>query len=125
MPNLIVVNDLRDWPLDVEGVEIVPARDYLTDSRFADLRGAKVFNLCRSYRYQSVGYYVSLLAEARGHKPVPSVTTVQDLKTPAVIRIASEDLDEDIQRSLGPIRSREFVLSIYFGHTMWPNGTNA
>lgn len=118
MPNLIVVNDPRDWPLAIEGVEIVPARDYLTDSRFADLRGAKVFNLCRSYRYQSVGYYVSLLAEARGHKPVPSVTTVQDLKTPAVIRIASEDLDEDIQRSLGPIRSREFVLSIYFGHNV-------
>ncbi len=47
----------------------------------------------RSYRYQSVGYYVSLLAEARGHKPLPSVSTIQDLKTPAVVKVLSEDLE--------------------------------
>ena len=39
----------------------------------------KILNLARSYAYQSLGYYCSLLAEARGHKVVPAVTTILDL----------------------------------------------
>ena len=118
MKILIVVNELKDWPLEISEVEIVPARAYLTESRYADLGPARVFNLCRSYRYQSTGYYVSLLAAARGHKPLPDVSTIQDFKTQAIVRIAAEDLDQLIQQSLAQIKSPEFVLSIYFGHNM-------
>ncbi len=118
MPILIVVNDPRDWPLEVPEAEVVAARDYLTQPRYSELRGAKVFNLCRHYRYQATGYYVSLLAAARGHKPVPDVSTIQDLKSQTLIRVASDDLDELIQKSLAPIQSHEFVLSIYFGHNL-------
>src|SRR5258705_1200029 len=114
MAILIVVNNPNDWPLDIPGVDLVSARSYLTDPQYSDLRGAKVFNLCRSYRYQSYGYYVSLLAAARGHKPLPSITTIQDLKLQTMIRMAGEDLDFQIQRSLARITSHEFELSIYF-----------
>jgi glutathione synthase/RimK-type ligase-like ATP-grasp enzyme len=115
---LIVVNDPEDWPLALPGVELVPARAYLTDPHYSDLRGTRVYNLCRSYRYQSLGYYVSLLAEARGHRPLPSVTTVQDLKSQTIVRVASEELDELIQKSLAPIQGKEFTLSIYFGRNL-------
>jgi len=77
-----------------------------------------VFNFCRSYRYQRTGYYVSLLAAARGHRPLPSVATIQDLKSQAIIRVAAEEIDELIQRSLAPIQSNEFVLSVYFGRNV-------
>ena len=63
----------------------------------AAMRGAKVFNLCRSYRYQSLGYYVSLLAAARGHRPLPGVTAMQDLKSHHIIRHVSDELDRLIQ----------------------------
>lgn len=115
MPILIIVNDPKDLPLKFEGVELVAAKTYLSDSRYALMRGAKVFNLCTSYRYQSTGYYVSLLAAARGHKPVPNITTIQDLKSQTLVRLASEDLDELIRKSLSSIHSAEFVLNIYFG----------
>ncbi|MBI5510287.1 MAG: RimK family protein [Deltaproteobacteria bacterium] len=118
MSNLVVVNNLRDWPLDIPGVSVVEARDYLTDPQYTELKGAKIFNLCRSFRYQSIGYYVSLLAAARGHKPMPGVSTIQDLKTQAIIRVASDELDTLIQKSLAPIQSREFTLSIYFGRNL-------
>ncbi len=118
MPILIVVNEPKDWPLEVPEVEVVAARDYLTQPRYSELRGAKVFNLCRHYRYQATGYYVSLLAAARGHKPVPDVGTIQDLKSQTIIRVAADDLDELIQKSLAPLQSTEFVLSIYFGHNV-------
>jgi len=117
-PILIVVNDPAELPLRFEGCELVPAREYLTDRKYADMKGVKVFNLCRSYRYQSTGYYVSLLATARGHKPIPNISTIQDLKSPSIIRIASEELEEFIQKSLSPIQAKTFVLSIYFGKNL-------
>ncbi|WP_305046945.1 RimK family protein [Geoalkalibacter sp.] len=115
---LIVVDDPGQWPLDLPGVELTAARSYLTDPRYLGVKGAEVYNLCRSYRYQSLGYYVSLLAAARGHKPFPSVTAVQDLKSQTILRIAAEDLQELIHKSLAPLQSQEFTLSIYFGRNL-------
>lgn len=118
MPTFIVVDDPADWPLAVPGTELVPARSYLTESHFTALRRVKVFNLCRSYRYQSTGYYVSLLATARGHKPLPGITTIQDLKSQAIVRVAAEDLDALIQKSFAHLQSKEYVLSVYFGRNL-------
>lgn len=118
MPILIVVNETAGWPIQIPGVEVISARAYLTQPQFPAMRSVKVFNLCRSYRYQSLGYYVSLLAEARGHKPLPSVATIQDFKSQSIIRVAADELDELIQKSLSPLASREFVLSVYFGRNL-------
>lgn len=117
-PVLIVVDDPEDLTLRFEGVEVVTARDYLTSPEYGSMKGARVFNLCRSFRYQSVGYYVSLLAAARGQKPIPSITTIQDLKTRTMALVAADELDELIQKGLAPIQSREFTLSIYFGKNL-------
>jgi glutathione synthase/RimK-type ligase-like ATP-grasp enzyme len=115
---LIVVENPKLWPLDIPETEIVVARDYLTDPRFFAMKRAKVFNLCRTYGYQTLGYYVSLLAAARGHKPMPSVETIQDLRQSALLRIASEDIEALLQKTLARIRSRRFELSIYFGRNL-------
>ncbi len=115
MSLLVVTQNLKDWNLDVPNVEVISAKAYLADPRYVDLKNAKVYNLCKSYRYQTSGYYVSLLAEARGHQAVPNVTTIQDLKYQTIIRVLSDDLDGMIQKSLHDIHSDEFTLSIYFG----------
>lgn len=115
MPALVVVSEPEDWSIEMRGATVVTARDYLTQPRFSESRGWKVHNLCRSYRYQSAGYYVSLLAAARGHKPMPSITTIQDMKSVSLARAATWDLDEQIQKSLAPITADRFTLSIYFG----------
>ncbi|MEQ9322164.1 MAG: RimK family protein [Polyangiaceae bacterium] len=118
MRHLLITDDDDPWLDDLSGVERVDARDYLTDPDRWPRRGIKAFNLCRSYRYQSTGYYVSLLAAARGHRPVPNVATIQDLKSTEIVRVRSGELDELINKSLGPIKSERFILSIYFGHNM-------
>ena len=118
MSILIVVSNPRDWPLAVPGVSVVPARAYLTDPAYGGDRYARVFNLCKSYRYQSLGYYVSLLAEARGHKPLPRTNTIEDLQSRNMVRRLTEGLDELIRKSLAPIKSDAFELSIYFGHNV-------
>jgi glutathione synthase/RimK-type ligase-like ATP-grasp enzyme len=115
---LIVVDNPHDWPLDLPGVDVVSAHAYLTDPAYGEWRSVKAFNLCRSYRYQSLGYYVSLLAEARGHKPLPKVSTMEDLQSQNLVRLLTEDLDDLVQKSLAPIKSDAFELSIYFGRNV-------
>ena len=56
--------------------EIPTARRYLAEPDGGVEHSARVLNLCRTGRYQGRGYYVSLLAEARGHRALrrdPSV----------------------------------------------------
>ncbi|MGP1347965.1 MAG: RimK family protein [Phycisphaerales bacterium] len=118
MKPLLVVDSPKRWPLHIPGTELVSAYQYLSDPAFAAGPGRKVFNLCRSFAYQAGGYYVSLLAEARGHRPLPSVEAMQDFKLSPLIRLASQDIDELIQSSLRRIRSQDFELSVYFGHNM-------
>ena len=118
MPNLVVVENPRNWQLHLPGAQVVAARDYLADPELAAIPRARVFNLCRSHGYQTTGYYVSLLAAARGHRPLPSIETLQDLKLAAVLRVAGQDLDSRIQRTLHPLKTAEFELSIYFGRNL-------
>jgi glutathione synthase/RimK-type ligase-like ATP-grasp enzyme len=61
---------------------------------------------------------VSLLAEARGHLPIPTVRNIVDLKALKLVRIVSDEFDDVIQQSLKNIKSQEFILSIYFGQNV-------
>jgi glutathione synthase/RimK-type ligase-like ATP-grasp enzyme len=115
MQILLVVNQNDNWPLNIEGVQIVTSRAYLSDPQYSLMRRVWVFNLCKSYSYQSVGYYVSLLAEARGHKPFPDAYNLMSMRSQQIVRFISDDLDDLIQKSLAPLKSTRFDLSIYFG----------
>src|SRR3954468_21453256 len=117
MSDLIVVDDLEDWPAD-EAYTVVSARTYLTDSSYGEDPSAKVFNLCKSYRYQSLGYYVSLLAEARGHKPLPSAGTLEDVQSYSLVHVLTGELSALVDHTLSHLHSRHFELSIYFGQNM-------
>ncbi len=118
MKKIIVVSNPAQWNLGIKDVEVISSKEYLTNRSLASLKNVRVFNLSTRYTYQSRGYYVSLLAEARGHKPIPDVKNILDLRAPALMRIVSEDLDELIQKSLHRIKSNEFDLSIYFGQNV-------
>nr|MCU0790936.1 RimK family protein [Nitratireductor sp.] len=60
------------------GLRLVSAREYLSNPE--TFNGAsKVINLCAVEDYLSQGYYVSLLAEARGQKAIPKIDTVTGL----------------------------------------------
>jgi glutathione synthase/RimK-type ligase-like ATP-grasp enzyme len=120
MARLVVLENPKNWHLDVPGVEIVAARDYLAGTRPEGSRRTKVFNLCRAYGYQTIGYYVSLLAEARGHRPLPSVATLQDLRLTPVVRVVSGELEELVGKTLAGRDPGGFSLNIYFGRTVVP-----
>ncbi len=115
---IIVVDNPKTFPLSLEKIKIVSSRDYLTSSEYSGQQKATVYNLCSSYKYQSWGYYVSLLADARGHKVFPSVSAIQDFKSQTIIRSISEELELLFQQSLKHIKSNKFELSIYFSRNI-------
>lgn len=115
--NLMVVDQPSKWPLDIPNVEIISAKDYLSGARFQNLENARVFNLCQSYRYQSLGYYVSLLASARDHRAMPSITTIRDMTSLQLIRNITDDIDTLVRESLHGVPGNEFTLVICFGKT--------
>ncbi|WP_194720989.1 RimK family protein [Noviherbaspirillum malthae] len=112
---LFVVSQPQDWPSDIPGVTVVPAQTYLLDPAYGDIHSAKVFNLCRSYRYQSEGYYVSLLAEARGHQPLPDAEAMKDLQSDTLVREITERLGNLIDCSFARDAADVVDLNIYFG----------
>jgi len=112
---LIVVDRPERWPFEIPGAQVVAAREYLTWDRWAGLGRATTLNFCRSYAKNTSGYYLSLLARARGHRPIPSVTTLHSLLVGSVVRVVSEELDGLIQSGLRSLRSERFELSVYFG----------
>jgi glutathione synthase/RimK-type ligase-like ATP-grasp enzyme len=118
MNKFIVVDNPINWSFLGKNIPIISSQDYLLNPEFSKIKKARIFNLCRNYSYQSKGYYVSLLAEARGHIPIPTIKNLVDLKAPKLVRIVSEEFDELIQQSLKNIKSREFVLSVYFGQNV-------
>jgi glutathione synthase/RimK-type ligase-like ATP-grasp enzyme len=118
MRRLIVVDDPGAWTLGGHDGDVVSVSDYLAPAEPWPTRGIRVFNLARSYGYQTRGYYVSLLAEARGHRVMPDVRTIQDLNAPGFVRFIPTDVEELIQKSLSRLKSDDFVLSIYFGENV-------
>ena len=114
----IVVENRKDWEPHFPDANIIEAKEYIADPEFLKSKHEKVINLCRSYRYLSLGYYCSLLAEARWHRVIPSVKTLSDLSSKAVYSLNLEDLDELVQKILAkrtdPAGST-FQFHIFFG----------
>lgn len=96
---IIVVENLSDWTFESIEAEVVHVDDYLTGQDYFKQKNIQVINLCRSYRYLTVGYYCSLLSEARGHRALPSVKTMLDLSRKSMYSLDTENLDARVQKA--------------------------
>jgi glutathione synthase/RimK-type ligase-like ATP-grasp enzyme len=117
---LFVVSERGDWSLDIVGVDVVPAAIYLDDPAYRTLTATRVFNLCDSYDYQSAGYYVSLLAQARGHDPLPDIRAIEALRTPSPERLLPATLLPTIEAAFAERNPAEGAVTVhgYFGRAI-------
>ena len=118
---VIVVEKASDWGSFYPSDNVVPAMEYLKQpiASATDTERVQVINLCRSYKYLGVGYYVSLLAEARGHRVIPSVRSINDLRKRSIYGLDIDDLNQKLTKFL-PSEGRDttdFGLLVYFGTT--------
>jgi glutathione synthase/RimK-type ligase-like ATP-grasp enzyme len=119
---VIVVEKASDWGSYYPSDNVVTAQDYLKETVGSDDERTQVINLCRSYKYLGTGYYVSLLAEARGHKVIPSVRTINDLRRRSLYGLDIEDLNAKLGNFLpaGGRDTTDFGILVYFGETSYP-----
>jgi RimK-like ATPgrasp N-terminal domain len=119
---VIVVEKASDWGSYYPSDNVVTAMDYLKQPIGGeDEERTQVINLCRTYKYLGVGYYVSLLAEARGHRVIPSVRTINDLRKRSLYGLDIDDLNQKLTKYL-PEDGRDttdFGLLVYFGTTQY------
>jgi glutathione synthase/RimK-type ligase-like ATP-grasp enzyme len=111
MQSSIVVDHEQEW-FEAAGATVLAARNYLAEP---EAGGGRVLNLCRTGRYQGRGYYVSLLAEARGQRPLPDVKTIEDLKSEQRVKSLAGELEPLVAEGLRHDGSDRFQLDAYFG----------
>lgn len=82
---------VADQPEPLDGIQAFDAQTYLAGGVSLDEPGLTVVNLCRGDRYLSEGYYVSLLADARGQSVLPTVDTLEVLaNVPEALRLLED-----------------------------------
>lgn len=118
MQTILVTDNPQSWEFLNHLAPIVHASDYLSDQVYHQNKSLRVINLCDSYNYQTIGYYVSLLAHARDQKAIPSALNIQDVLNTSLSKQISQDIEEEIQHSLKSIKGDEFTFSLFFGQNM-------
>jgi glutathione synthase/RimK-type ligase-like ATP-grasp enzyme/ribosomal protein S18 acetylase RimI-like enzyme len=116
--NIIVINQPFKWNFTGINAKVISVKEYINEAIYQTNTDLRIFNLCSSYKYQSFGYYVSLLASARGQRIIPNSLTIRDFKIANVIESATYEIDEIINKSLEKVRLKNFTLEVYFGQSI-------
>jgi len=77
----LIVVDNNEQTLAQLFENVITFNTYLRDYPKRDEPKTRIINLCDSSQYLSKGYYCSLLAEARKHQVLPSVKTINALRS--------------------------------------------
>jgi glutathione synthase/RimK-type ligase-like ATP-grasp enzyme len=115
---VILVDQPRDFPNADTPHKVITTSEYLARPRLFESGRPKLVNLSRSYAYQSKGYYASLLAEARGHRVVPTVETMLELREAKLYEHALPELEDELNRCARKADFQpegEFRLLVCFG----------
>lgn len=119
----IVVDRLADWQ------PYYPSEDLISADEFLALDGAAtaddathVINLCANLDYLETGYYVSLLAQARNQRVLPSVETLNQLSRKALIDMQLAAIDPLLMElnKRGVLEGESFTLRVFFGECREP-----
>lgn len=119
MPSsIILVGRLNDLDNGATTAKIMTHLEYLSNPALFEGQRSRIVNLSRSYRYQGRAYYASLLAEARGHRVIPSVETIMDLSEKRLYENSLPELEDVLNRALKTYTGKiPHLIYVYFGQT--------
>lgn len=116
----IVVDQPEDWRPYHPSDDLISADDFLALSEDQERdRATRVINLCSGLDYLETGYYVSLLAQARGQRVQPDVETLNHLGRRTLIELQLTGFNElvgELDRR-GTLAGERLELRIFFGDT--------
>ncbi|MBN8414469.1 RimK family protein [Halomonas denitrificans] len=113
----IVVDRQRDWQPYHPSDDVIDAETYLASA--ATSGSEQVINLCADLGYLGTGYYVSLLAQARGARVIPTVDTLNTLRRKSTTDMQLEGL-APLLEDLGKVAASQQLgdtidVTIFFG----------
>jgi len=116
---LVILDDIADWQPYYPTQSTVTTGEYLQQS--GTRTRSHILNLCGDLSYLSTGYYVSLLAEARGQRVIPSVSTINDLANFSHYQLLLTNTDKPLSKFLADKPQQENVrVLLCFGMTQHP-----
>lgn len=118
---LIVLNSVEQWRPYHTSESVITVTDYLRSSHLAKT-SHNVLNLSGDLTYRSEGYYCSLLGEARGHRVLPSVETLNKLRNFGSIQFSAniiKNLDRWVEESENA-NKESLKFKIFFGECNHP-----
>lgn len=119
---VVLVDKVEDWQPYFPTEQIVKAKDYLISKDYQTKNRVQVLNLCQNIKYLSMGYYCSLLAEARQHKVMPTVKVINDLSRKKIYLFDVDELQNIANEVATKLSSdnnekKEICFRIFFGET--------
>lgn len=106
----------QSWAANVGAA--VTVRDYITSPDKFTAKHTRVINLSDEFDYLDLGYYASLLAEARGHNVIPTVETILELSRKTLYQDALPELNAILRKDIAKLANAPmagFTLTICFG----------
>lgn len=113
--HIVVIEQPKDFKWPDPAIEVMTPRDYVARPQAPGQR-TRVINLCRNTSYLSLGYYCSLLAEARRQKVIPAVEVLLELNWKRLYSTYVPELEAGFRKALkdGADRSDRTV-HFFFG----------
>lgn len=97
--HIVIVDQPRSFKWPDPAIEVMTPRDFITRPPAAGGK-VRVINLCRDTSYLALGYYCSLLAEARRQKVIPAVEVLLELNWKRLYRTYLPELEAEFSKAL-------------------------
>lgn len=120
LANIAIVDKKYEWLERIPNLEVVTAENFLNDNSYTYAKELRVFNFCTKIGYQTIGYYVSLLASARGLRAIPNVATLEDATDETITKSLGDEVFDLIQDTFKHSKRKEFTFTVLFGETKPP-----
>lgn len=118
--NVAVIDKPCEWLKTIPNLEVVTADSFLNEDSFQYAKELRVFNMCTKLGYQTIGYYVSLLASARGLRAIPNVATLEDAADETITKSLGDELFDQIQDTFKNSTKKEITMTVTFGESKPP-----
>jgi len=113
--HIVVIEQPKDFKWPDPAIEVMTPRDYIARPQALGQR-ARVINLCRNTSYLSLGYYCSLLAEARRQKVIPAVEVLLELNWKRLYSTYVPELEAAFRKALKDSSDRsDRTVHFFFG----------
>jgi len=118
----VVVDDLDDWKPYFPSQDVISFEQYLELPSKSSRRRTRIINCCRNSKALGRGYYTSLIAEARKHHVIPSISVTNDLRRKSLWSIDTAPVAKVLSKLAAADSQNEdrVTLAIYFGEASDP-----